>query len=159
MLTCLTVYKLLSLFLVCSLRIYINEMLLGCVDMQLQVNPRSSQQPVTSVLSTFCCLRNSESIGFSMYPSFELGVSLLRSVHPRFSVSEKICPPKWAPALNQGNLHELKLRLKIVRYPGIEVGIFWQFWIFAAAVCFWWKTFLEARACVLIGQWTKKKRA
>ena len=24
--------------------------------------------------------------------------------------------------LNQGNLHELKLRLKIVRYPGIEVG-------------------------------------
>ena len=42
MLTCLTVYKLLhvSLFLVCSLRIYINEMLLGCVDMQLQVNPQ-----------------------------------------------------------------------------------------------------------------------
>ena len=25
--------------------------------------------------------------------------------------------------LNQGNLHELKLRLKIVRYPGIEVGL------------------------------------
>ena len=40
MLTCLTVYKLLSLFLVCSVRIYINEMLLGCVDMQLQVNPQ-----------------------------------------------------------------------------------------------------------------------
>ena len=38
MLTCLTVYKLLSLFVVCSLRIHINEMLLGCVDMQLQVN-------------------------------------------------------------------------------------------------------------------------
>ena len=37
-LTCLTVYKLLSLFLVCSLRIYISEKLLGCVDMQLQVN-------------------------------------------------------------------------------------------------------------------------
>ena len=65
MLTCLTVYKLLSLFLVCSLRIYINEMLLGCVDMQLQVNsiPRSSQPPITAVLSTFCCLRSSVSIG------------------------------------------------------------------------------------------------
>ena len=120
MLTCLTVYKLLSLFLVCSLRIYINEMLLGCVDMQLQINPRSSHPPVTSVLATFCCLRNSESIGFSMYPSFEFGVSLLRSVHPRFSVSEKYAHQN--EPLNQGNLHELKLRLKIVRYPGIEVG-------------------------------------
>ena len=39
------------------------------------------------------------------------------------------------------------------------IGFVWQFWIFATAVCFWWKTFLEARACVLIGQWTKKKRA
>ena len=39
------------------------------------------------------------------------------------------------------------------------IGFVWQFWISAAAVCFWWKTFLEARACVLIGQWTKKKRA
>ena len=34
-------------------------------------------------------------------------------------------PEKYAhknDPLNQGNLHELKLRLKIVRYPGIEVG-------------------------------------
>ena len=34
-------------------------------------------------------------------------------------------PKKFAhqnDPLNQGNLHELKLRLKIVRYPGIEVG-------------------------------------
>ena len=34
-------------------------------------------------------------------------------------------PKKYAQQnepLNQGNLHELKLRLKIVRYPGIEVG-------------------------------------
>ena len=34
-------------------------------------------------------------------------------------------PKKYAhqnDPLNQGNLHELKLRLKIVRYPGIEVG-------------------------------------
>ena len=33
-------------------------------------------------------------------------------------------PKKYAhqnDPLNQGNLHELKLRLKIVRYPGIEV--------------------------------------
>ena len=55
-----------------------------------------------------------------MYPSFEFGARWLRSMHSRFSVSEKICPPKWP--LNQGNLHELTLRLKIVRYPGIEVG-------------------------------------
>ena len=131
MLTCLNVYKLLSLFLVCSLRIYINEMLLGCVDMQpagqspdplsrrmdflfpLLKNSKSGiddrghrlrsgspvtnlpgAPPVTAVLSTFCCLRKSGPSGFSMYPSFEFGVSLLRSVHPRFSVSEKICPPK-----------------------------------------------------------------
>ena len=34
-------------------------------------------------------------------------------------------PKKYAhqnEPLNQGDLHELKLRLKIVRYPGIEVG-------------------------------------
>ena len=34
-------------------------------------------------------------------------------------------PKKYAhqnEPLNQGNLHELKLRLKIVRYPGIEVA-------------------------------------
>ena len=28
--------------------------------------------------------------------------------------------------LNQGNLHELKLRLKVVRYLGIEVGAVFQ---------------------------------
>ena len=93
-LTCLTVYKLLSLFLVCSLRIYINEMVLGCVECSCRSIARSSQPPVTAVLSTFCCLRNSESIGIFDVPSFEFGVSLLRSVHSRFSVSENICPPK-----------------------------------------------------------------
>ena len=54
-----------------------------------------------------------------MYPSFEFGISLLRSVYPRFSVSKKYAHQN--EPLNQGNLHELKLRLKIVRYPGIEV--------------------------------------
>ena len=36
-------------------------------------------------------------------------------------------PKKYAhqnDPLNQGNLHELKLRLKIVRYPGIEVALY-----------------------------------
>ena len=94
MLTCLTVYKLLSLFLVCSLRIYINEMLLGCVDMQLQVNPQilSAAGHIGTVDVLFFTQLGVHR--FSMYPSFEFGVSLLRSVHPRFSVSEKICPPK-----------------------------------------------------------------
>ena len=53
-----------------------------------------------------------------MYPSFDFGVRRLLSVHPRF-------PKKYAhqnDPLNQGNLHELKLRLKIVGYPGIEVA-------------------------------------
>ena len=36
--------------------------------------------------------------------------------------------------LNQGNLHELKLRLKIVRYPGIEVAKNYQTWQFST--CF-----------------------
>ena len=54
-----------------------------------------------------------------MYPSFEFGVRRLLSVRPRFS--EKYAHQN--DPLNQGNLHELKLRLKIVRYPGIEVGV------------------------------------
>ena len=93
MLTCLTVYKMLSLFLVCSLRIYINEMLLG------RSIPRSSQPLVTSVLS--------ESIGFSMYPFFEFGVVY-------FCVRCTLgfwFPKKYAhqnEPLNQGNLHELR---------------------------------------------------
>ena len=135
MLTCFTVYKLLSLFLelkVCNVRIYISEsvqrdvykMLRGCVDMQRSylVNSRSSQpaghrrysrRSVDNAIwypSDFSCIRvlNSEFVGYSRCA---LGF--------RF-------PEKYAhqnDPLNQGNLHELKLRLKIVRYPGIEVGV------------------------------------
>ena len=41
-------------------------------------------------------------------------------MHPRIFVSEKYAHPN--NPLNQGNLHELKLRLKIVTCSGIEVG-------------------------------------
>ena len=58
-----------------------------------------------------------------MYPSFEFGARRLRSVHPRCTLGfwflKKYAHQNYP--LNQGNLHELKLRLKIVRYPGIEV--------------------------------------
>ena len=60
-----------------------------------------------------------------MYPSFVFGARRLRSVHPRFSVSEKICPPN--DPLNHGNLHELKLRLKIVRTLGSRLGVRFSF--------------------------------
>ena len=54
-----------------------------------------------------------------MYPSFEFGARRLCSLHPRFSVPRKYAHQN--DPLNQGNLHELKLRLKIVRYLEIEV--------------------------------------
>ena len=96
-LTCLTVNKLLSLFLsavsgLTSIKWCLVVWICSCRSIA-----RSSQPPVTAVLSTFCCLRNSESIGIFDVPSFEFDVSLLRSVHSRFSVPEKICPPKRAP--------------------------------------------------------------
>ena len=59
--------------------------------------------------SDFRCIRvlNSEFVGYSQCA---LG----------FRFPEKYTHQN--DPLNQGNLHELKLRLKIVRYPGIEVG-------------------------------------
>ena len=96
-LTCLTVYKLLSLFLVCSLRIYINEMLPGRVDMQLQVNRQ--------ILSAAGHSGTVDVLLFTQFgvhrdfrcTSFEFGVSLLRSVHSRFSVCEKMA--EWLERL------------------------------------------------------------
>ena len=83
---------------------------------------RSSQPPVTAVLSTFCCLRNSESIGFSMYQVLDSALVYCVRCTLGFRYPKKYAHQN--EPLNQGNLHELKLRLKIVRYPGIEVGCF-----------------------------------
>ena len=98
-----------------------NGMLRGCVDMQLpsQIQDLLSR-PVIAVQSTFCCLRNSVPIGFRC-------IRVLNSALvgcARCTLGFRF-PKKYAhqnDPLNQGNLHELKLRLKIVRYPGIEVA-------------------------------------
>ena len=118
MLTCFSVYKLLSLFLELNV---CNQMLRGCVDMSIcsylvksrilsagwsqQYSRRSVVYPIRYP-SDFRCIRvlNSALVGCARCTRF---------------------PKKYAHQngpLNQGNLHELKLRLKIVRYPGIEVA-------------------------------------
>ena len=125
MLTCLPVYKLLSLFLVCSLRIYINEMLLGCVDIQLQVNPQ--------ILSA---AGHSGTVDVLLFTQFGVhrDFRCIRVLNSAFVNCARCTLGFWFlkkyahqnDPLNQGNLHELKLRLKIVRYPGIEVVPYYQ---------------------------------
>ena len=132
MLTCLTVYKLLSLLLVlnvCNVRIYINEsvqrdvykMLRGCVDVQL---PCQFQDPLSRPVTRY----SRRSVVYAIrYPS---GFRCIRVLNSAFVGCSRCAlgfrfPEKYAhqnDPLNQGNLHELKLRLKIVRYPGIEVA-------------------------------------
>ena len=58
---------------------------------------------------------------FRFIPSFEFGVGRLLPASPRLSVFEKYAQGNHP--LNQGNLQELKLRLKITRYHGIEVAL------------------------------------
>ena len=76
--------------------------------------------PVTAVQLTFCCLPSSVSIGRC------IRVLNLVFVGCSWSALGFPFPKKCAhqnDPLNQCNLHELKLRLKIVRYPGIEVDL------------------------------------
>ena len=117
MLTCLSVYNLLSLFLEFVKRLQWNAAWL-CGYAATFSNPRSSQpaghrRSVVYAIwypSDFRCIRvlNLALVGCARCT---LGF--------RFPV-----PKKYAHQndhLNQGDVHELKLRLKIVRYPGIEV--------------------------------------
>ena len=131
MLTYITVYKLLSLFLelnVCNVRIYINESvqrdvykccvavwICSCLVNSKILSARQSQR--YSRRSAVYAIR---------YPSDSRCIGVLNSVFvgcSRCALGFRF-PEKYAhenDPLNQGNLHELKLRLKIVRYPGIEV--------------------------------------
>ena len=56
-----------------------------------------------------------------MYPSFEFTLVGCARCTLGFRFPKKYAHQN--DPLNQGNLHELKLRLKIVRYPGIEVAL------------------------------------
>ena len=60
-----------------------------------------------------------------MYPSFEAALVGCARCTLGFRFPKKYANQN--DPLNQGNLHELKLRLKIVRYPGIEVDCYYQF--------------------------------
>ena len=113
-------YIICCLFFLSSLNVC-NGMLHGCVDMQRpsQIQDLLSRS-VTAVLSTFCFYA-------IRYPSDFRCIRVLNSALvgcARYTLGFRF-PKKYAhqnDPLNQGNLHELKLRLKIVRYPGIEVG-------------------------------------
>ena len=100
------------------------KMLCGCVDMQL------SAGWFQRAVGALRCLRSALPVYTIWYPpdfkfhrhafwirrsSAAPGVPILNGF--RFSVKYA----KQNHHLNEGNLHELKLRLKIVRYPGIEV--------------------------------------
>ena len=102
----------------------------GCVDMQLPCKSkilladRSQRYSRRSVVYAF------------RYPSDFRCIQVLNSVFvgcSRCALDFRF-PEKYAhqnDPLNQGNLHDLKLRLKVVRYPGIEVGChhcFTRFW-------------------------------
>ena len=95
-------------------------MLRGCMNMQ---PPRQIQdiliRPVKAVQSTFCFLRNSVSIGFRCNRVLNSALVGCARCTLGFRFLKKYAHQN--DPLNQGNLHELKLRLKIVRCPGIEV--------------------------------------
>ena len=131
MLTCLTVpyincYHFFLVLNVCDVRMYINEyvqrdvykMLRGCSYL---VSPK--------VLSADRSQRYSRrSVVYAIrFPSDFRLIRVLNSALvdcSRCALSFRF-PEKYAhqnDPLNQGNLNELKLRLKIVRYPEIEVG-------------------------------------
>ena len=130
MLTCLTVpyincYHFFLVLNVCDVRIYINEsvqrdvykMLRGCsylVSSKILSADRSQRYSRRSVVYAY------------RYPSDFGSIRVLNSAFvgcSRCALGFRF-PEKYAhqnDPLNQGNLNELKLRLKIVRYPGIEV--------------------------------------
>ena len=121
MLTCLSVYNLLSLFLEFVKRLQWNAAWLCEYAAATFSNPRSFQ-PVGH--SRYC----RRSVVYAIRnPSDFRCIRVLNSALvgcARCTLGFRF-PKKYAHQnypLNQGSLHELKLRLKIVRYPGIEVA-------------------------------------
>ena len=99
-------------------------MLRGCVDIAL---PCQIQDPLSRPVMSQRYSRRSVVYAIR-YPSDIRCIRVLNSALvgcARCALGFRF-PKKYAhqnDPLNQGNLHELKLRLKIVRYPGIEVGL------------------------------------
>ena len=80
-------------------------------------------RPVTAVQSTFSCLCNSVSVDFRCIRVLNLAFIGCSRCALGFRFPEKYAHQN--DPLNQGNLNELKLRLKIVKYPGIEAELFY----------------------------------